>query len=82
VIKIIATNAFGDSEFSQEGAGGIIKLVPDAPINLVNDDQTTDDVVIRFTFEDSPSDGGEPILWYSVYYDKGLENGVYELLIY
>lgn len=37
VIKIIATNEFGDSAFSEEGAGGIIKLVPDAPVNLVND---------------------------------------------
>ena len=32
--KIIATNFYGDSPFSDPGNGGLIKLVPDAPVNL------------------------------------------------
>jgi hypothetical protein len=32
--KIIATNYYGDSPISDSGNGGLIKLVPDAPVNL------------------------------------------------
>ena len=31
-IKVIATNAYGDSPLSQAGNGGLIVFVPDAPV--------------------------------------------------
>lgn len=34
--KIIAVNVKGDSVMSDEGNGGVIQTVPDAPIDLVN----------------------------------------------
>lgn len=34
--KIIAINAYGESEVSEPGNNGLVKLVPDAPVNLQN----------------------------------------------
>ena len=49
--KIISLNFYGDSEvYSDEGNGAVIQLVPDAPINLLNDAATTIDTLIRFTW--------------------------------
>jgi hypothetical protein len=35
--KIIATNVYGDSPYSSAGNNGLVKLIPDAPVNLIND---------------------------------------------
>lgn len=78
--KIIAKNAYGDSPLSAEGAGGIIKVVPDSPVNLQNDGSTTDDIKIRFTWEEGAHDGGTPVIDYSIYYDEGLGDGTRNLL--
>jgi hypothetical protein len=32
IIKVIATNAYGDSPLSPAGNGGLIVFVPDAPV--------------------------------------------------
>jgi len=32
--KIIAINFYGESPISSAGKGGLVKLIPDAPINL------------------------------------------------
>jgi hypothetical protein len=77
---IIATNAYGDSAFSVDGFGGVIKLVPDAPVSLTNDGTTTDDTTIRFTWSAGTDDGGDTVLYYNVYYDSGLGTSVYTLL--
>jgi hypothetical protein len=45
--------------------------VADAPISLANDPLTTTDTVIRFTWSDGSSDGGSPVIDYTVYYDQG-----------
>ena len=42
-VKIIAYNVYGDSEASSVGGGATIVLVPDAPINLANDPDVTND---------------------------------------
>ena len=60
--KIIAINFYGESPFSYAGNTGLIKLIPDAPVNLVNDPSTTDDIKIRFTYEDGASDGGDAVI--------------------
>jgi hypothetical protein len=66
---IIATNVYGDSPYSEPGNNGLIKLIPDAPVNLLNDPVVTDAFSIKFTWEDGVSDGGRPIIDYRVFYD-------------
>jgi len=56
-IKVMATNAYGDSVISDVGNGAIMVHVPDAPINLQDDPLTTSDSVIRFIWSDGVSDG-------------------------
>jgi hypothetical protein len=50
--------------------------VPDAPVSLTNDPSTTIDTVIRFTWSDGASDGGSPVIDYTVYYDQGSDSFV------
>lgn len=40
-IRIIATNAYGDSIISTVGKGAIIVLVPDAPLTLTDSPSVT-----------------------------------------
>lgn len=70
VVKVVATNLYGNSADSPNGQGAVIQLVPDAPIDLLNDGSVTSDTVIRFTWTDGASDGGSPVLDYSVYWDN------------
>jgi hypothetical protein len=44
----------------------------------MNDATTTTDKVIRFTWNQGSSNGGSPVIDYSVYYDQGIS--VYTLL--
>jgi hypothetical protein len=49
----------------------VIQEVPDAPINLSNDPSMTTDTVIRFTYNEGPSNGGTPVTSYIIFYDQG-----------
>jgi hypothetical protein len=62
--------------YSSAGNGAVIWLVPDAPYNLANDPLTTTDMVIRFTWTQGESNGGTPVIDYTVYYDQGLNSFV------
>lgn len=75
-VKIIAENFYGDSLESQPGNNGLIKLIPDAPINIFNDAAVTDATNIKFTWTEGPSNGGMLVLDYDVYYDQGTGNWV------
>lgn len=68
--KVAATNFYGESEFSVQGNGGIVLLVPDAPINLLDNTAVTTAYVIGVTWEDGSSTGGSPILDYKITYDQ------------
>jgi hypothetical protein len=68
--KVIVSNAYGDSAFSPDGSGGIVVLVPDAPLTLANDAATTSNTVIRFTWTEGANNGGTQVLTYNVYYDQ------------
>jgi len=70
----VATNAYGDSAISDVGRGAIMVLMPDAPINLQDDQLTTSDSVVRFTWSDGASNGYQPIIDYRVSYDKSTGN--------
>ena len=58
------------------GSGAIVYTVPQSPSNIQNDETLTSKSQISFTWEDS-SNGGLPILDYSVYV---LTSGVYKML--
>ena len=49
----------------------MIQLVPEPPINLLNDPSVTSDSVIRFTWEQGLNNGGVDVLDYDIYYDQG-----------
>ena len=70
VAQIVSTNVYGDSAASSAGSGAVIWLVPDAPLNLQNVVSETNAQTIKVTWTDGLSDGGTPILDYSIWYDQ------------
>jgi hypothetical protein len=79
-VKIIAENLYGDSLISEAGNGGLVKLVPDAPVNLANDPSITSDNRIKFTWQQGASNGGDTVLDFDIYYDDALGTNVFTLL--
>lgn len=75
-VKVISTNFYGDSPISEAGNGALIWVVPDAPINLQNDADTTDAFNIRFTWTEGIENGGTEVLDFIVYYDQGTDSYV------
>jgi len=51
-------------------------LVPDSPVNLLNDPLVTDDSTISFSWSDGASDGYQSIIDYRVSYDESTDNWV------
>lgn len=68
--KVIAVNAYGDSPASPVGEGALIVLVPDAPVDLLNDPTVTNNQVIRLSWSDGASNGGATIIDYRIVYDQ------------
>ena len=54
--------------------------MPDPPIDLINDDLTTSDTVIRFTWSEGVNNGGTAVIDYAVYFDQGLGTNSFVLL--
>jgi len=71
IAQIISVNAYGDSVQVVTGSGAVVRDVPDAPVSLLNDPTITTDKVIKFTWADGASDGGTPVIDYTVSYDQG-----------
>jgi hypothetical protein len=69
-VVVKARNLIGLSEYS---SAVLIKAaqVPDPPVNLLNDPDTTRSTVIRITWEPPTFDGGSPVLYYRLWYDAG-----------
>jgi hypothetical protein len=78
-IKVQAINAYGESENSDPGMNDGIELIPDAPINLTNHPEITNDSQIGISWSDGPSDGDSPILDYRITYDQS--TGQYVTLV-
>lgn len=66
--KIIAINHYGESPISLAGNGALVQVVPDAPINLVNDEDVTNAFHIAIDWEPAANDGGSAVLDYRVWY--------------
>ena len=49
-------------------------MVPNAPINLQNDADTTDAFNIRFTWAEGVENGGTEVLDFIVYFDQGIDS--------
>lgn len=71
---VIATNIYGSSPPSEKGNGGVIVLIPDAPILLADDIAVTSRTVIKFSWSPALSDGGSSILDYTITYDESVGN--------
>lgn len=69
--KVAATNIVGNSQYSSVGNGAYITMSypPDAPANLLRDEDLTTKTVLAFTWTDGASNGGQPILDYRISFD-------------
>lgn len=58
--KVLARNVMGQSAYSTAGNGAILKLsvVPDAPVNLLRNDEFTLSGQVSITWSDGLSNGG------------------------
>lgn len=74
--KVAVSNIVGQSEFSEAGNGAFISMSypPDAPQNLLRDEDLTSKTVLAFSWEDGASDGGQPILDYRISYDQARDD--------
>lgn len=62
----MATNIYGDSEYSDAGNDGVIVRIPDKPINLLEDTAQRTPTTLGLTWNDGVENGGLPILDYRV----------------
>lgn len=70
-MKIIAVNLYGEGVLSVAGNGAVIQYVPDSPINLVNNYESTSDILISLFWDEGISNGGTVVIDYDVYFDQG-----------
>lgn len=73
--KIVAVNVIGESLMSEEGNGASVVFTPDAPYSLSRNDATTIAGTIGLTWVQGLSNGGSPVLDYSIIFDQA--KGVY-----
>jgi hypothetical protein len=66
--KVTAINYYGESVASTVGDGASLLVVPDAPVELINDISVTDANTIGITWYPGSSSGGAPIIDYEVVY--------------
>lgn len=77
--KVIANNLHGQSEYSLEGNGASIWLVPDAPLSLSNNAALTDATQIALTWTPGVSNRGTEVIDYRIYYTSESINAFVEL---
>lgn len=64
--RVLATNNLGDSLVSDAGNGAIILTYPDAPVDLMNDEQQTSGTQISLVWTEGTSSGGTAVLDYTI----------------
>jgi hypothetical protein len=77
-VKIIATNAKGDSDESNPGHGAIITTNPDPPINIAEKTSLRTSSTIGLTWSNGVDNGGGVIYDYTIFYKE--DGGVYSTL--
>ena len=68
--KVTAINFYGSSAVSDVGNGAQIVAVTDAVVNLQSDPLVTSATVIGLEWEDGPSNNGEAVIDYTIFYDQ------------
>jgi hypothetical protein len=68
--KILAFNNYGNSGTSPIGGSGKMVQVPDQPVNLADNPAITSSRNISFTWNAGPSDGGEVVIDYAIFYEQ------------
>ena len=76
----MATNLVSNSDFSNQGNGGVIITYPDPPQTLVNIPATTSATVIAFSWSPGFFDGGSAVIDSRVSWDQG--TGIYTYLAF
>jgi hypothetical protein len=77
--RVTAANIYGTSLVSNEGNGGIIIRIPDAPQSILEDEAQRSPTTLGLVWADGAEDGGLPILDYRI--NIALESdGIYSVL--
>lgn len=74
-VTITATNLYGTSDVSNQGNGAVILTIPDAPLNLANNAGLTSAQQTGLTWSQGLSNGGTPVISYSLFFDQGMTDG-------
>ena len=67
--RIVAVNVIGESQMSEEGNGASVVFKADAPYSLSRNDATTVAGTIGLTWAEGLSNGGSPVLDYTIIFD-------------
>lgn len=70
--KVLAFNIYGNSQTSPIGGTGILVQIPDTPLSLKNNPNVTNVLVIGFSWTAGASNGGTPLLDYTIAYDQSI----------
>lgn len=76
LVRVLATNAYGNSPYSDDGNGAVILKLPDAPVNFIENDAVSTATIIGVSWSEGADDGGAPILDYQLWYDPGTGTSV------
>ena len=64
--RVMATNNLGDSVKSLAGNGGVILTNPDAPVDLLNNEQQTSGSQISLVWTEGTNNGGTAVIDYTI----------------
>lgn len=68
-VKVAAFNQYGSSTFSYPGNGGVMVMVPDAPLNFRDNVVVTSSSIIGLLWTDGVRNGGSSVIDYTISYD-------------
>jgi len=69
IVRITAVNYYGNSTVSNAANGAYMIVLPDAPIQLAVNTTSTNATSIGITWSNGASNGGSPIIDYTISYD-------------
>jgi hypothetical protein len=74
--RVIAYNIYGNSTTSDSGNGAVILTRPAAPTNLIELVSARTSTSVGLTWTTSATNGGAPVIDYTVSYDQATGNWV------
>jgi hypothetical protein len=77
--KLIARNAYGDSEESDVGGSAVILTNPDKPLNVVEVYSERTATSLGVSWDEGSQNGGSPVIDYTVSYAEGVD-GTFSVL--